>query len=75
MKPNVGKIDQMVRLGLGAVFSALGLGTLAGLVTRFGRTAGIVLLILAIMLLYSGFTRNCRFYEPFDIDTSQESEG
>ena len=72
MEPNVGKIDQMLRLGFGSVFSALGLGTLIGFVSRFGPTLGLVLLVLGIMMLYSGFTRNCRFYEPFDIDTSSE---
>ena len=63
MKKNVGRADSIIRLILAAVFAILYFtGTVTG-------TWGIVLLVLAVIMVFTAFTGFCLLYVPFGIKT------
>ena len=63
MKKNVGRADSIIRLILAAVFAVLYFtGTVTG-------TWGVVLLVLAVIMVFTAFTGFCLLYVPFGIKT------
>lgn len=63
MKKNIGRADSIIRLILAAVFAVLYFtGTVTG-------TWGIVLLVLAVIMVFTAFTGFCLLYVPFGIKT------
>ena len=63
MKLNMGSADRIIRLILAAGMAALYFG---GVVTG---TPGIVLLVLAVVFILTGFVGFCPLYAPFGIST------
>ncbi len=69
MEPNVGGTDQTLRIAAGMLLTILGAVSLLG--SALGRPIGAVLLVVGLVLLYTGYTRQCMLYEPLGIDTSE----
>lgn len=63
MKKNMGKADQFIRIVAAAILAGLYVsGTVTG-------TAGIILLVLAVVFVLTSFIRFCPLYVPFGIRT------
>jgi hypothetical protein len=68
MKKNMGNTDRIVRAIIAVILAAL---YFAGMVKG---TIGIVLLILAVVFLFTAFTGFCPLYLPFGISTCAEKK-
>jgi len=66
MKTNIGTIDRIIRIVLAIV---LGILYFTGTVTG---TAGIILLILAVIFLATSLISFCPLYFPFGITTNKK---
>jgi hypothetical protein len=66
---NVGGIDRVLRVTLGAIFF------FAGLLLLAGRTrVGITIAVIGLLVLLTGLVRFCLMYIPFGISTVQQEE-
>lgn len=66
MLNNVGAVDRMIRVILGAVLLYLGLGIYGG------STLGIVITVVAAVALLSGLFGSCLLYSVLGINTSKQ---
>ena len=64
MKRNVGGVDRVVRLVVGAFLVGLGLGAIRG-------KGGLIVVAVGLVPLITGLTRFCALYVPLKIDTSR----
>jgi hypothetical protein len=63
MKKNVGGMDRVMRLVIGAFLIGLGLGAIRG-------KGGLFVAMLGLVPLITGITRFCALYAILNIDTS-----
>jgi amino acid transporter len=68
MKKNMGTIDRVIRIIIAIVIGLLYLGG------QISGTAAIILGILAIVFLLTGFIGWCPLYVPFGISTRKRTE-
>jgi Na+(H+)/acetate symporter ActP len=68
MKKNMGTIDRIIRIIIAIVIGLLYLGG------QISGTAAIILGILAIVFLLTGFIGWCPLYVPFGISTRKRTE-
>jgi len=68
MKKNMGTIDRIIRIIIAIVIGLLYLGG------QISGTAAIILGILAIVFLLTGFIGWCPLYVPFGISTRKQTE-
>ncbi|AUX09793.1 hypothetical protein AArcSl_2168 [Halalkaliarchaeum desulfuricum] len=68
MERNVGEVDRLVRIAMGAVVGLASLGILAGLLAASGVVA-LVLGIVAIVLLATGASGTCGAYQVLGVST------
>lgn len=68
MERNVGDVDRLARIGIGAVAGVASLGVLAGIVAA-SEAVALVLGVLAIALLATGLTGTCGAYALLGVDT------
>jgi hypothetical protein len=69
MEQNVGGTDQTLRIALGMLLTILGAVSLLG--QALGTAIGAVLLLVGLVLLFTGYTRSCMLYVPFGINTNR----
>ena len=69
MEQNVGGTDQTLRIALGMLLTILGGVSLLG--QALGTAVGAVLLLVGLVLLYTGYTRSCMLYVPLGINTNR----
>ena len=69
MKQNVGSLDKIVRVAIGAIAGAASLGMLAGAVPGSGL-ASLVLGVVAAVLLATGLLGTCGLYSVLGIRTN-----
>jgi len=69
MEQNVGGTDQTLRIALGMLLTILGAVSLFG--QALGTAIGAVLLLVGLVLLFTGYTRRCMLYAPFGINTNR----
>jgi len=69
MEQNVGNTDQTARIAGGMLFGILGAVSLLG--QALSPAIGAVLLVVGVVLLYTGYTRQCMLYAPFGINTNK----
>lgn len=67
MEQNVGDTDQTLRVAAGMLLAILGGVSVLG--QGLGLAIGIVFLVLGLVLLYTGYTQQCRLYKPLGINT------
>jgi len=63
---NVGSLDRMIRIILGAVFVAL---PLLGLIASASSTLGIILMVVGVVLVVTGFVSFCPLYRIIGAST------
>lgn len=68
MKKNMGTVDSILRIVVAAIIITL---YLTNLITG---TVAIILFILAIVFILTGFLRFCPLYLPFGINTCKKDE-
>jgi hypothetical protein len=68
MEKNVGSLDKTVRVAVGAVAGAASLGMLADAVPG-GGLAALLLGVVAIAMLATGFLGTCGLYSVLGVDT------
>ena len=68
MEANVGTTDRSVRLVVGAVLALAGITGFAGLWGANTIVAALLVLV-GVVLLGTGLTRQCLLYRPLGIDT------
>lgn len=75
MDTNVGDNDSYVRLGLGALLVLLGVVGYVGIVPvafiASQALTSLVLVIVGLVLLVTGYTRKCALYQALGLDTSE----
>lgn len=76
MRRNVGDTDSYVRLAAGVILLLLGIAGYAGMVTvAFGpfpqMLVSVVLALVGVVLLATGYTRKCMAYRLIGADTSE----
>lgn len=75
MDINVGDNDRYIRLGVGALLALLGIAGYVGMVSVavVGPQAltSLVLLVIGLVLLVTGYTRKCPLYQALGFDTSE----
>jgi len=71
METNVGVTDRYVRIALGIVLGAVGVAVFAGPLAGLGTIVGAIALLVALILIGTGFTRRCLLYQPFGINTAK----
>lgn len=69
METNVGDTDQTLRVALGMLLTILGGISVLG--QGLGVVPGAVLLVLGLVLLFTGYSRSCMLYKPFGINTNR----
>ena len=69
METNVGGTDQSLRIGLGMLLTIIGAVSLLG--QALGPVIGAVLVIVGVVFLWTGYTRQCLLYKPFGINTNR----
>lgn len=69
METNVGGIDQSIRIGLGMLLTIIGAVSLFG--QALGPVVGAVLVIVGVVFLWTGYTRQCLLYKPLGINTKR----
>lgn len=69
MDQNVGGTDQTVRIALGMLLSIIGAVSLLGQALAPGL--GAVLLVVGMVFLFTGYTRQCLLYKPLGINTKE----
>lgn len=69
METNVGGTDQSLRIGLGMLLTIIGAVSLLG--QALGPAIGAVLLIVGLVFLWTGYTRQCLLYKPLGINTNR----
>ncbi|MEF8780809.1 MAG: DUF2892 domain-containing protein [Haloferacaceae archaeon] len=70
MERNVGETDRLVRIAVGAIAGLASLGFLSGVLGQNGILA-LVLGVVAIAMLVTGFTRTCGAYSLIGVNTSK----
>jgi glucose uptake protein GlcU len=68
MKSNVGNIDRAIRIVVAVIIGIL------YFTNQINGTAAIILGIIAIAFLVTGFVRFCPGYLPFNFSTKKKSE-
>ncbi|MFN8020535.1 MAG: DUF2892 domain-containing protein [Acidimicrobiales bacterium] len=69
MKKNVGSTDRLVRFVVAAVALVL------SLVVGVGSVGGLVLLVVAVIMAFTGAVGTCPLYLPFGISTCKVRPG
>ena len=69
MAQNVGGTDQTLRIAAGMLLSIIGAVSLLGQALSPGL--GAVFLVVGLVLLFTGYTRQCMLYKPFGINTNE----
>jgi Protein of unknown function (DUF2892) len=69
LRRNVGGIDRVVRLLVGAILFCGGLFLLIG-----NRSLGAIVAVVGLLVLLTGVARFCALYIPFDISTAHSAE-
>ena len=64
-------MDRTVRIVVGIVLGALGVGVFAGPLSDLGTVVGGVALLVGLVMLGTGLTRQCLLYRPLGIDTCE----
>lgn len=67
MDQNVGATDQSLRVAGGMLLTIIGAVALLG--EALSPPIGAVLLVVGVVFLYTGYTQQCRLYEPLGINT------
>jgi hypothetical protein len=67
--PNVGGLDRILRVTLGAVSFVAGFLLLSG-----KSSLGVTLAVVGLIALVTGIVRCCALYKPFHISTAPERE-
>jgi hypothetical protein len=66
LRRNVGGVDRMVRLALGAILFC------GGLFLWIGKgSLGVIVALVGLLVLLTGAVRFCALYIPFDISTAR----
>jgi hypothetical protein len=68
LRRNVGGVDQVVRLLLGAILLCGGLFLLIG-----KSSLGVIVAVVGLLVLLTGVVRFCALYIPFDISTAHSA--
>jgi hypothetical protein len=68
MERNVGGLDRIARLILGPLVALVGAGVLFGVLAT-NRTVGVVLLVVGVVLVFTGLTRRCLVHRLLGINT------
>ncbi|MFB6267993.1 MAG: DUF2892 domain-containing protein [Halodesulfurarchaeum sp.] len=71
MERNVGVTDRNVRIVVGIVLAALGVGVFAGPLAAWGTVVGAIAILAGLILLGTGLTQRCLLYIPFGMDTGR----
>jgi len=69
LRRNVGGIDRVLRVTLGAILFLAGLFLLAG-----KATLGVIVTVVGLLALLTGVVRFCALYIPFGISTARSGE-
>lgn len=69
MEVNVGDTDRTIRLGLGILLVIIGVVSVLG--QGLGMALGSVALVVGLVLLFTGYTRQCLLYQPLGINTKE----
>lgn len=70
MEENVGSIDRIARLVIGAVVLLAGVAVLGGVVGG-SVILGVVLAVVGIVLIGTGITQMCALYSVLGVDTCE----
>ncbi|MFW5938540.1 MAG: YgaP family membrane protein [Halanaeroarchaeum sp.] len=70
MERNVGTTDRYLRLVVGALLTAVGLTGLLDL-WEVSTVIAAVLLVVGVVFLGTGYSRQCLLYRPLGIDTNR----
>lgn len=68
LRRNVGGVDRVVRLALGAILFCGGLFLLIG-----KSSIGVIVAVVGLLVLLTGVVRFCALYIPFDISTARSA--
>ncbi|MBS3760345.1 YgaP family membrane protein [Halodesulfurarchaeum sp.] len=68
METNVGGTDQSLRIGLGMLLTIIGAVSLLG--QALGPILGALLVVVGLVFLWTGYTRQCLLYKPLGINTN-----
>lgn len=66
LRRNVGGIDRVLRVTLGAIFFVAGLLLLGG-----KASVGLAVIVVGLLILLTGIVRFCVLYIPFGVSTAQ----
>ena len=70
LRRNVGGVDRVVRVVLGAILFC------GGLFLLFGKSSlGVIVAAVGLLVLLTGVVRFCALYLPFDISTASSAAG
>jgi len=64
---NVGTVDSVIRFVLGAVLAYIGLFSMGG---SAGHLGGIIVVIVALVLFYTGATRKCPIFKVLGVSSA-----
>lgn len=71
MKRNVGQLDRNVRIAIGIVLGIAGIAVFAGPLDTLGTVIGAIALLVGVVLLATGLTRQCLLYQLIGLDTAE----
>lgn len=74
MDKNVGEVDKLVRIALGAVSGIASLAVLGGMLA-LPNVAALVLGVVSLILLGTALTGTCGLYSVLGVDTCSRSGG